>query len=98
MKEKYKFNIYLGEAEALVLYFEINGELLGTDEGKMIDLCKIFHIPFFSCLSFILFAVEEHLISKDEGVAKLDALRKYGWYASSLLEEVGVKLRDLRSW
>ncbi len=91
------FNIHLGEAEALVLYFEIKGELLGTDEGKIIDICKIFHIPFFSCLSFILFGIEKNLLPKDQGLTKLHALRKYGWYATTLLDEVELKINTIRS-
>ncbi|MHA1521368.1 MAG: hypothetical protein ACTSRK_14385 [Promethearchaeota archaeon] len=82
------FKIHLGEAECIVLFSEIEAELLGTDDKKTINLCKMLKIPYFSVLSFIMLCISESRISKSRAVLKIRKLERFGWYKSSFLESI----------
>ncbi len=89
------FKIHLGEAECVVLFSEISAELLGTDDKKTINLCKLLKIPYFSVLSFIMLCISENRISKSRAVLKIKKLERFGWYKSTFLESIIEKIQEI---
>ena len=89
------FNIHKGEAECIVLFFESSGNLLGTDDKKTLNVCKIFQIPFFSTISFLLLCVSKRKLSKSQASLKLDKLLQIGWYNKSIIESIKEKITNI---
>jgi predicted nucleic acid-binding protein len=51
------FNLHEGEAETIRLYLEDEGNLLGTDDWRALEVCKILDINYFQ-LYHLLFGVK----------------------------------------
>ena len=71
-----------------MLFSEISADLLGTDDMKTLKLCKMFKIPYFSIISFILSSISEKKITKSRALLKLEKLGKIGWYKTTFLEQI----------
>ena len=83
------FRLGLGEAEALVLAFEIGGSaVVATDDRNAIRACKVLRIGFVSSLGILIRAVEKGLLTREEGVRALDKLSAYGRFRKTVIEEV----------
>lgn len=80
------YNIHNGEAEAIVLYFELKAGLLGTDDYRTIKTCKILRINYFTTLSFLYSCFERNKLTKDITLSKFDQLWTIGWYKKELLD------------
>jgi len=87
--EKHKliedFNIHEGEAESILLYSEVNANLLGTDDYQTIKICKILKINYFTTPLFIFRCFANKLLSKGKSLQKYDNLSKLGWYKEDLI-------------
>lgn len=87
------FNLHLGEAEAIALYLNLKGDLLGVDDGKAIKICKILNVRFFTCLSLLVWLCQEKTISIEMAKAHIEKLARLSAYKSSelvfALEKIG---------
>lgn len=90
-----QFRIHAGEAECITLFSEINAELLGTDDKKTINVCKILQISYFTVISFILLCIEERILAKSRAFLKLNKLQMIGWYKSSFLETIRSRIEKM---
>jgi predicted nucleic acid-binding protein len=70
------FPLGKGEAAALVIANEKN-DVLATDDGLAIKICKIFNVKFVTAIHFLI----ESGLDKSRALAKLDLLKKYGRYS-----------------
>jgi predicted nucleic acid-binding protein len=89
------FGLHEGEAECIALYYEISADILGSDDKKTINVCKIFQIPFFSVISFILLSVTEKTLPKLNALLKLEKLEKIGWYKASFLDLIRERIEKM---
>jgi predicted nucleic acid-binding protein len=80
------FNIHEGEAEAIALYFQINADLLGTDDYRTLKTCKILKIHYFTTPMFIMHSVSSHKLIKAIALEKIQQLGKIGWYKNDILD------------
>ena len=90
------FNIHDGEAECIVLYFEKKADILGTDDRKTRNICKIFNIPNFSCLSFVLFCLNKNIFTENQALIKLDKINEIGWYKKNLILQVKKQIMEVK--
>jgi len=74
------FNLHEGEAGTICMYLEKNADLLGIDDRKGIQVCKLFRVRFFTCLSFLLISVDKNRIGKKDALKKLSKLKECGRY------------------
>ncbi len=87
------FNMDKGEASALALYQEREGELLATDDGQLIKAAKVLGIPFASSVVFLIRANHKGLLEEDMALEKLRKLEKYGWYKERIIKDAESKIR-----
>nr|MDO8114767.1 hypothetical protein [Candidatus Sigynarchaeota archaeon] len=80
------FNLHDGEAESIILYNEINANLLGTDDYRTIKTCRVQKVRYFSTPAFVYQSVISGHITKEIALLKLDKLSKIGWYKDEILE------------
>ena len=74
------FSIDAGEAEALTLASGKKTNIVATDDRNAIRACKLLKLEFVTAVSFLIRAVEKGVLSKDEGVIKLEKLQLIGRY------------------
>ncbi len=87
------FNMDKGEASTLVLYQEINGELIATDDGQQIKTAKLMDIPFATSITFLIRATQKGLIQEKIALEKLKKLEKFGWYKTDIIEDARNKIK-----
>ena len=87
------FNMDKGEASTLVLYQEIHGELIATDDGQLIKAAKLMDIPFATSITFLIRTAQKDLIQEKIALEKLKKLEKFGWYKADIIEDAKKKIK-----
>ena len=95
-KVRTDFNLGTGESEALALALVQKASLVGTDDKRAINACKVLKIPFATALGILIRMVEKGLLEKEEGELKLAALAKYGRYKRGMVEDAKSRLEAKR--
>ena len=80
------FNIDEGEAEALLLALQKEAELIATDDKNAIRAFNLMKIDFVTPIGFLIIAVENKLIKRDEALFKLEKLRVFGRYSLPIID------------
>ena len=65
-----------GEAEAYVLYNELQARVILTDDGGLIKLCKLFEIPFVNALAIVVRMFDRGLLTRDETCEYMRKLKR----------------------
>jgi predicted nucleic acid-binding protein len=86
------FSLGRGEAEAVALSLKQNARLLGIDDKNGINACKVLGIPFTTAVGILVRSCENGLLDQSEALAKLEALRRYGRYKDSIIEDARLRL------
>jgi predicted nucleic acid-binding protein len=88
------FSMGKGEAAAIALAIHENALLLGIDDKRGIDACKLLGIPFTTALGILIRSHEKNLIDRSTALAKLAALSRHGRYKNSILEDARSRLEE----
>lgn len=86
------FKVNIGEAEAMALALDNKGSLLATDDKNAINACKLLNIPFTTSIGILIRAKGKNLLTKEEALAKLEQLSKYGRYKKDIISDAKSKL------
>ncbi len=87
------FSIDVGEAEAITLASEEKAGVVATDDRNAIRACKLLKLEFVTAVSFLVRAVEKGMISRDEGIIKLDKLQSIGRYSRQIVDDAARQIR-----
>ena len=88
------FMLGKGEAEAIALALSAKAKLLGIDDKRGINACKLLKLQFTTAIDILLRMREKGLIEKQAALLKLAALERYGRYGSAIVEDARRKLRS----
>lgn len=80
-----EFDLAQGEAEAIVLFLEQNGDFLASDDHKAINVCKIYKIPFVTALTLVIKAFNIKIIKRDDAEEMIKLLSIHGRYKNELV-------------
>lgn len=89
------FRLGVGEAEAITLAKEENA-ILGIDDGPAIKVCKVAGVLFTNSLGLLFRFYEKGEVDRESALAKIERLKKYGWYREDLLIKVAEDIRRRR--
>jgi predicted nucleic acid-binding protein len=89
------FNMGKGEAETIALAMEQGGQIVGIDDKRGMDACKLLGLPFTNAIALLIRSRQKRLITQDDARSKLAALARYGRYRKSLLEDAARELEAL---
>ena len=90
------FTLGRGEGEAVTHAFEQKARLVGIDDKKGINACKLLHIPFTTAMDILIRMREKGLIEQNEAALKLQALVNYGRYKAAIVGAAQSKLEGKR--
>lgn len=79
------FGIEKGEAESIVLFKEIEADILATDDGLAINACKALEIPTSGCPAFVTESYHKKIINKQEALDMIKILGKVGRYSNDII-------------
>ena len=82
------FPLGRGEAAAFLIAKE-KGDILATDDGLAIKVCKIFGVGFVTAIHFL---IEAHL-DKSNALAKLELLKNYSRYSVQIISDAQERIR-----
>jgi|SRR5579885_159325 predicted nucleic acid-binding protein len=94
LKLEADFSMGRGESEAVALALQEKARLMGIDDKRGINACKLTGVPFTTAIAILLRSRQKRLIDKDEALARLASLARYGRYKSSILEDAKRRLED----
>lgn len=82
-----EFGTAEGETEAIVLFLELKGDILATDDHKPINVCKAYKIPFMTALTFVVDSYIKKSVTIDDARKMIEKLRLYGRYKDELIHK-----------
>lgn len=94
LKLEADFSMGRGESEAIALTLQEKARLLGIDDKRGINACKLTGVPFTTAIAILLRSREKGLIAKDDALARLASLARYGRYKGSILEDAKRRLEE----
>lgn len=86
------FNLNQGEAEAVALAIDNKEVLLATDDKNAIKACKLLNVSFTTAIDFIIRASEKSLLKRENALAKLVELARYGRYSKEIIKNSESKI------
>ena len=86
------FPLGKGEAEALALAVSQKARLFATDDKRAIEASRLLKITFTTAIGILVRMYEKGVLEKDEALAKLESLRKYGRYKKEIIEDAKSRL------
>ncbi len=86
-----QFNIQGGEAEAVALYWELDADLLATDDDNVRKKKTILDLKVVGTLPIILKLFMADMIDKNKFERSLSELRKIGWFSSGVLDRIAAE-------
>ena len=85
------FSLGSGEVEAIVLALS-EEDLLGIDDKKGINACKLLGIPFATAIALLVRMREKKILTRRQSLAALSKLDRFGRYKSEIVEDARVRL------
>jgi predicted nucleic acid-binding protein len=83
------FRLGAGEAEALALALEQEETaIVATDDRNGIRACRVLRIDFVTSLGILVRAVENGLLTQEDGMRSLERLTAFGRFRDEIIEEV----------
>ena len=87
------FKLGTGEAECIILGLE-HRWIVVTEDIRAIKTCKVLGISFTSALNLLIHYHDMKLLTKEMTLAKLEKLKEYGWYSSTLIERIAKTIKE----
>jgi predicted nucleic acid-binding protein len=81
------FSIARGESEAIALALQERALLVGIDDKRGINACKLTGVPFATAVGILVRSREKGLIDHSDALVRLSALARHGRYRNSILED-----------
>jgi predicted nucleic acid-binding protein len=94
LKLKEDFNMGRGESEAIALAIQERARLIGIDDKRGINACKLTGIPFTTAMALLLRSRQKGLIDKGDALARLSSLARFGRYKTSIVEDAKRRLEE----
>lgn len=88
IKRAEEFNIQSGEAEAVALYWEVNADLLATDDDNVRSKKEVLDLRLIGTPVLILKLYGEGEIGEEKFKGSLDRLREIGWFSNAVIDKV----------
>jgi predicted nucleic acid-binding protein len=86
------FSLGRGEAEAVALSLKESATLLGIDDKNGTNACKVLGLPFTTAVGILVRSSEKGFLHPSQALPKLEALRRYGRYKDSIIEDARLRL------
>lgn len=94
LKLEQDFSLGRGESEAIALALQEKAQLVGVDDKRGINACKLAGVPFTTAIAILLRSRQKGLIDKDDALARLSSLARHGRYKNSILEDAKRRLEE----
>ena len=88
------FSMGRGETETIALALQEKARLVGVDDKRGINACKLTGVPFTTAIAILLRSRQKGLIDKDDALARLSSLARHGRYKISILEDARRRLEE----
>jgi hypothetical protein len=86
------FSMARGESEAIAFALQEKALLVGIDDKRGINACKLAGIPFTTAVGILVRSREKGLIDRDDALIRLSILARHGRYRKSILEDAKRRL------
>jgi predicted nucleic acid-binding protein len=94
LKLREDFSMGRGESEAITLALQERARLIGIDDKRGINACKLTGIPFTTAVALLLRSRQKGLIERSDALARLSSLARYGRYKTSIVEDARRRLEE----
>jgi predicted nucleic acid-binding protein len=88
------FKMGRGESEAIALALQDRALLVGIDDKRGINACKLTGIPFTTAADILVRSRQKGLIDQSDALYRLSALAGHGRYRNSILEDAKRRLEE----
>ena len=83
-----EFNIQRGEAEAVALYWEMNADLIATDDDNVRKKRDVLRLNIIGTPAIILRLFKEKKINRPKLEESIRKLREIGWFSNTIWDKI----------
>lgn len=94
LKLEEDFNMGRGEAEAVALALQEKAQVVGIDDKRGINACKLTGVPFTTAIAILVRSWQKGLIDRGDALNRLSSLARFGRYRSSILEDAKRRMEE----
>jgi predicted nucleic acid-binding protein len=94
LKLEQDFSMGRGEAETIALALQEKARLVGVDDKRGINACKLTGVRFITAIAILLRSRQKGLIDRNDALARLSSLARPARYKSSILEDARRRLEE----
>jgi predicted nucleic acid-binding protein len=94
LKLREDFNMGRGESEAIALVLQERAKLIGIDDKRGINACKLTGISFTTAVALLLRSWQKGLIDRSDALARLSSLARHGRYKTVIIEDARRRLEE----
>lgn len=94
-RRKLPLSLGPGEAAAVRLFGEAKADLLLSDDGRAIRVCRLLKIPFTTTPRVVVDLVSTKALGRTEGRQALEKLAVIGRYAPEIIAAALVRLKEV---
>lgn len=87
-----EFNIQRAEAEAVALYWEINADILATDDNNVRKKRDILKINIIGTPAILLKLYREKRIEKKKLEESIRKLKEIGWFSNTIWDKIKMEI------
>jgi len=95
LKLEQDFSMGRGESEAIALALQEKARLVGIDDKRGINACKLTGVRFTTAMAILLRSRQKGLIDRSDALARLSSLARHGRYKNSILDDAKRSLEEL---
>lgn len=90
------FNMGRGESEAIALALQESANLVGVDDKRGINACKLTGVPFTTAAAVLVRSRQKGLIDAGDALNRLSLLAGHARYRKSIIEDAKRRLEEQR--
>ncbi len=92
IKKANNFNIYGGEAEAVALYWQENGNFIATDDDNVRKKKELLKLSLIGTPTIMLQLYQEKKINKEKLTKAIEMMKKIGWFNNTIWDKIRMEV------
>jgi predicted nucleic acid-binding protein len=97
--QKLQKDLGLGSGEGATLAFALTQKapLVGIDDRRGIQACKLLKLPFSTAIDIVVRMRQKQILSREQALRKLEALARHGRYSEEIIQRAMAILKSEQS-
>mgnify|MGYP001602506907 CR=1 FL=1 len=94
LKRAEEFNIFMGEAEVVALYWQENANYLATDDDNVRKKSLLLNLNVIGTPAILLTLYRRKIIDEEKMTMAINKLKQIGWFSNAVLDKILLEVKN----